>query len=166
MPLPVVVALRLLSCAAFTWLVWRWLGVVSLVLCAPLFGVALARPVLEMVGNTVLLAKRLGYRKINGRHFEHQGRSIDIADDDEGYRWLKTEDVRKVVAGLPTDPVLVRLFPGEVRPGAAREVPRMKAEALDAYLAKATEAGSLRFRLWLQREVILPARLRRERGSV
>jgi hypothetical protein len=165
MPLPVVVALRLLSCAAVTWLVWRWVGVFSLVFCAPLFGVALARPLLEMLENTTLLAKRLGYRKINGRHFEHQGRSLDIADDADGYRWIRTEDVRKVVAALPTDPVLGRLFPGDVRLGAAREVPRIKAEALDAYLAKSTEASSLRFRLWLQREVILPARLRRERGS-
>jgi hypothetical protein len=40
----------------------------------------------------------------------------------------------------------------------------MKAEALDACLGKATEASTLRFRLWLQREVILPARLRRQRG--
>jgi hypothetical protein len=40
----------------------------------------------------------------------------------------------------------------------------MKAEALDGYLGKATEGSSVRFRLWLQREVILPAHLRRQRG--
>ena len=165
MPLPVVVALRLLSCAVVTWLVWRWVGVFSLVFCAPLFGIALARPVLEMIENTTLLAKRLGYRKINGRHFEHMGRSLDIADDDEGYSWLKTDDVRKVVAGLPGDPVLARLFPGQVQLGTAADVPRMKAEALDACLGKATEASTLKFRLWLQREVILPANLRRRRDA-
>jgi hypothetical protein len=164
MPLPVAVALRLLSCTAFTWLVWRWVGVFSLLFCAPLFAVALARPILELLENTTLLAKRLGYRKINGRHFEHHGRSLDIADDDEGYRWLKIDDVRKVVPGLPVDPVLVRLYPGEVRLGTSTDGARMKAEALDTCLGKATEASTLRFRLWLQREVILPARLRRQRG--
>ena len=163
MPLPAVVVLRLLACSAFTWLVWRWIGVASLVVCAPLFGVALARPVLELAEHTTLLAKRLGYRKINGRHFEHHGRSLDIVDDDEGYRWVSTADVRKVVSGLPGDAVLERLFPGDVRRDPAAGVPRLKAEALHACLDKATEAGTLKFRLWLQREVILPADLRRQR---
>lgn len=163
MPLPVVVVLRLLACCAATWLVWRWIGVASLVVCAPLFGVALARPVLELAENTTLLARRLGYRRINGRYFQHHGSSLDIEEDEQGYRWLSTSDVRKVVTGLPNDAVLARLYPGDVQQGPSADVPRMKAEALNTCLDRATGADTLKFRLWLQREVILPAHLRRQR---
>jgi len=164
MPLAAVVALRLLACSAATWLVWRWIAFASLVVCAPLFGLALARPWLEIAEGAALLARRLGYRRINGRHFEHKGRSIDIAEDEQAYRWLKTQDVRKIVSGLPNDRVLERMFPGEVQQGPSTAVARMKAEALDAYLGKSSETGTLKFRLWLQREVILPAHKRRERS--
>ncbi len=164
MPLVAVVALRLIACSVFTFVAWRWIGLVGIVISAPLFGIALARPILEAIEASALFAKWLAYRKLNGRHYEHRGYSVDIAEDSTFDLWVKIDDARKVLPDLPSDQVLERMFPEGILIASSQRVGRIRAEALVSYLGKSTEANSLKFRLWLRREVLLPANNRRKRS--
>ncbi|MBI3369711.1 MAG: hypothetical protein HY021_15060 [Burkholderiales bacterium] len=152
------IALRLLACVAFTAVVWRWLGFASLVLCAPLFGVLLARPILDLIGQSARTTKQLALQHLEGRYYEHRGIMVDIVEDVERHRWLLLTDVRKLVDGLPSDPVLERLYPADVRSSGSSSAKRIRADTLAMYLEKSTHGDSLKLKIWLEREVAFPAR--------
>lgn len=157
------IALRLLACAGVAYLVWRGLGAIGLVVCAPLFGVALARPILELMEESAHTARRSAFRDVDGRHFQYKGTPLDVVEDTDSYRWLRLADVRKIVTALPADQVLRSLHPEGLQDMRSARNPCIKAEALLQYLQKATDPGSLRFKVWLEREVVMPAIRIRER---
>jgi hypothetical protein len=157
------IAVRTLACALVTYGVWLKLGTVSLVVCAPLFGVALARPILELFEESANAARRSAFRDVHGRHFVYKGTQLDVVEDTDSYRWLRLADVRRIVTALPADPVLRSLHPEGLQDMQSDKNPRIKAEALLQYLQKATDPGTLRFKLWLEREVVMPAIRIRER---
>lgn len=77
---------------------------------------------------------------------------------------LRLADVRKLIPGLPADAVLAKLHADGVMPAAPRTESRIKAEALQDDLKKATDPGTLAVKRWLQREVLWPAEKGRERA--
>lgn len=157
---------RLSLCTAATYLLWRQLGPVGIAVAAPLFGFALARPILELIAESRAVAKRRAFSDIEGRHFEYRGLSLDVVEDEGHHRWISVNDVRKVIESLPRDPVLQKQFPGGVQDDPALGSKRIRADALRAYLGKATEADSVRFRNWLQREVVFPSAKVRQRLGI
>lgn len=160
------IGIRLLVCAFVAWLFWRWKGPFGLVFAAPLWGVAFAKPVLDVLSTLRHTAKAMAYASTEGRHFEHHGHAIDIVDDEDHHRWLSTADVRKVIPGLPREAVLQRQFPAGVRDDRSRKGHRIDAEALISYLSKSTDSDTLRFRNWLEREVARPAAITRRRLGI
>ncbi len=165
LPVLLKIALRTLACAVVTYGVWLKFGTVSLVVCAPLFGVALARPILELMEESAHTARRMAFRDVDGRHFVYKGTPLDVIDDTDSYRWIRLADVRKIVTGLPADQVLRSLFPEGLQDPTASKAVCIKAEALLQYLQKATDPATLRFKLWLEREVVFPATRLRERNA-
>lgn len=110
------VALRLLACGAVSYGAWLAIGPIGLVWCAPLFGAALARPLLEAVGHGHRLLRARVYRDVEGRHHAYQGISIGVALDDDGQPWLRLADVRKVLPGLPRDEALRLILGAQLQP--------------------------------------------------
>ena len=157
------IALRLALCAALAVFVQRHFGLASAVGLAPLVGIALARPLLELAGGLRDLARQRIYRDVAGRYFEHRGQAIDVIEDEAGQRWLRTADLRKLIPVLPRDDLLRRIHAGDLMDLGTPPTPRILADALADYLAKSSDADSLRLRNWLEREVSGPARRRRER---
>jgi hypothetical protein len=155
------ITLRLLACAVVIYLQWRLLGLIGLVVGAPLVGVALARPILELLGMARHKTTEVVYRDVSGRHFVHRGQMLHIADDAQHFRWLRIGDVRKLIAGLPADQTLHQLYPEAVQPGGGGRPASIQAEALLALLAKAHDPDTLKFKHWLEREVVFPAARRR-----
>lgn len=148
------IGLRAILCALVTWWLYTKLGLVALPIGAPLLGAALARPIIDLVEAAHFTGKSHALADAQGRYWAHRGLRIDIAEDDEDARWLLLADVRKVLPGLPRDEVMQRRF-GE-RVAALEPMPgtRIRADALADYLRKATDAPSLKFRTWLDREVM------------
>lgn len=142
-----------LGCAA-TWLFWRFFeGPVALVIAAPLFGVLLARPIIDLVAESSYAGKAAALSGLHGRYFSHRGIRIDIAQDDDAGRWVLASGVRKVVPGLPRDEVLVKQFGERTGTVEGFEGFRIRADALAEYLQKSTDTSSLKFREWLDRTV-------------
>lgn len=150
--------------ASFNYLVWLWLGPVSFALCSPLYAYILARPILEFFSGSYRFTRELAFRTISGRYFEHRGVMIDIVEDVGGFRWLRTEDVRKFVVNLPDDRNLIRRHPEGVTTEGIPPKARIKAETLAVFLKTSTDPSAIKFKQWLERDVAFPARRNRERS--
>ena len=154
---------RLALCSLAAYLMWRRLGPSGLAFSAPIFGVALARPIIDLVGEFSGAARNAALADLQGRNFEHRGQRLDISEDEQAHRWVSVRDVRKVIASFPRDAVLRARFANDLLHDAALGGDRIRADALLAYLRQATEAESIKFRNWLEREVVIPAAKVRER---
>lgn len=165
-PLAVTIVLRLLCASAVSYLFWRAIGLAGVVASAPLFGVLLAKPIFELVAELRHSAKSLAFADVQGRHYEHRGYRLDILDDERHHRWISHKDLQRLMPSLPRAAVLRGQFPNGVRTDPALPGERILAEALLAYLQKSTDGQSLRFRNWLEREVVLPAAKQRERLGI
>lgn len=164
LPLPITIAIRLAGCCAIAWLAWRWFGASGLVYSAPLFGIALARPLVDAVSACFGLARRLAIGDVEGRHYAYRGTRIDVIEDADHVRWLRTGDVRRVIEALPRDAVLERLYPHGIRIDSPRHGARISAEAMADYLATSTAPNARRLARWLERDVAYAARRLRERS--
>lgn len=159
------VALRGVVCALFAFALWRLFGASGLVFAAPLAGVLLARPLIDLAGDLGRATRGLALGDIEGRHYAFKGLHVEVTEDGDGHRWLRAADVRKAVPGLPADASLRHLHPDGTRPAGRRGGVAVEAETLLQSLARAQEPQTVKFRLWLEREVVLPARRRRERDA-
>jgi hypothetical protein len=155
---PFGVPIRLLLCALVSYWAWRQLGTVGLAVCAPLFGLALASPLMSLLGGTRRLAKEMALRELEGQHFAFKNSAIRVTEDHAGARWLRTSDVRKVIPDLPRDAVLKKLLGSEADTFDNGRELHVRAQALESYLRKSTNANSVSFKNWVQKEVIFPAR--------
>jgi hypothetical protein len=162
----ITLAIRLLVCAALAYVLWRWRGESGLVWAALPLALALPRPLIDLVGEFKLLAHRRALAGVQGRHFQHRGIALDIAEDERHHRWIKVSDVRKLIPSLPREAVLREQFPQGLSGDAQTHDERIHADALLAYLEKSTDAVSLKFRHWLRREVVFPATRVRERLGI
>ena len=157
--------LRVIGCCAFAYLLWRIFGAFGLVFSAPLFGVALAKPILEGMSSARRGMRVLAYRNIEGRHYDYQGTPIDVMEDFEHCRWLRVADVRRVIPAFPKDETLGVMLGSGVANFDADKALRVKADVLHEHLAKAATPDSIKFRTWLHRTVLLPERKARERRN-
>src|SRR5436190_19675926 len=159
------VALRLLACCAVTYAAWLVFGPVGIVWCAPLFGAAFARPILDATTSVYGLLRALVYRDVEGRHCAYKGISISVAEDAEGYKWLRLSDVRKVLPELSRDEFLRQNLGSGVRQVPPDRTVRIQAEALVTYLGRTTSAETARFTRWIERTVVYPSQKLRERSE-
>jgi hypothetical protein len=152
------IALRLMVCAAVTYMAWLWLGAAAFATCAPLVGVLLARPLIDMAALLHHAVKSHALGHLSGRYFVHKGHSFEVVEDAQQLRWLRLGDVKKVMLGLPGHEVLARVYPGGVQLMGKPPRPCISVTALAELLQKSSDPVSLRFRVWLDRVVAHPTR--------
>jgi hypothetical protein len=149
------IAIRLALCLGVLWALWPVWGPFAIIVpFAPLLGIALARPLMDLIEESHHSGKALALASVQGQYWAHRGTRIDIAEDADGKRWLLATDVRKLLPGLPREEVLQKHFGdrgGEVEDAQGF---RIRADALAEYLLKSTDAPSLKFKVWLDREVL------------
>lgn len=151
------VALRLAGCTLIAWLAYLPFGAKALVLLSPLFAIVLAAPILELLAQMPVLARWHAFRGFHGRYFAYRGTQVVVHDDALGHRWVELPAVRRLVPALPGDIRLARLHPKAMVPGEGRQPSQLRADELLACLQALPGDDAVRFRNWLQREVVFPA---------
>jgi hypothetical protein len=154
---------RLGLCCAAGWLAWNAGRSLALVLVSPLFGIALARPILDGIGAWHRHAHLAAWRDVAGYHHAYRGHTLRVLDDLQRRPWLHVDDLRRVLPGLPTDEVLQRLVGERCRPMARPPVLGIEAGALWQQLQGSSQLETLKFAQWLQRELLFPTERRRAR---
>ena len=162
----VSITLRVAACAAAMWGAWRLFGTVGLVFVAPLFGVAFARPLIELTASALRAMRHANWRDVEGRHYAYRGRSVSVIADADGQRWIRLADIRAIVGFTASDGALFIAYPdGTCRAGRPPE-PYIGAEALLVHLGKERGPESLRLKIWVERTVAFPVRRDRTRPTV
>ena len=157
------IALRLLPCAAHSWLAWRFGGLVVMVTSAPLYGIALARPLLDLASELRQRTRAAVWHSLEGRHFAYRGVPVQVLEDAEQRRWVRAADVRRIVGFTASDGALALTYPDGWRALGRPAQPHFSDEALITHLSKESSPEALRFRHWTEREIAFPARRLRER---
>ena len=157
MPRWAQVLLRVAACTLVAWLAYLPFGAKALVVLSPLFAIALAAPILELLGQMPVLARWHAFRGFHGRYFAFKGTQIVVHEDEHSHRWVELPAVRRLVPTLPGDIRLARLHPQAMVPGEGRQPSRLRADELLACLQALPDDAAVRFRTWLQREVVFPA---------
>jgi hypothetical protein len=160
------IVLRGGACALLFWWVWRTFGLATAIPVAVLFGVALARPLLDLVEAIGGQMQRAHWRDVEGRHYAYRGREVAVVEDDERRRWLRLADVRSIVGFTASDGALASSYPGAVRQLGRPPLPHIRVDALLAHLDKERSPQATRLRRWVEREVAFPARRGRERLGI
>jgi hypothetical protein len=160
------IALRLAVCVAISWAAWRWLGPGSMVSTLVLFGILLARPLIELAGALRDGMKQVQLAAVEGRHYAFRGRAVQVLDDADRRRWVRLADVRAIVGFTASDGALAIAYPDGVRRLGRPAEPHVSEEALLAHLLKERAPEAVRLRLWVEREIVFPARRERERLGI
>ncbi len=160
------IALRVAACAAAAWGAWRLFGAAGIVFVEPLFGVAFARPLIELAATAFRTMRHANWRHVEGRHYAYRGRPVSVVEDADGQRWIRLGDVRAIVGFTASDGALAIAYPdGLCRIGRPVE-PHIGAEALLVHLGKERGPEAIRLRVWVEREIAFPARRERERLGI
>jgi hypothetical protein len=157
------IAVRLAGCTFVSWAVWRWLGPAPMVATAPLFGVALARPLIDLASELRRAMQHAHWRDVQGEHYAFRGRPVRVVEDVEHVRWVRLADVRAIVGFTASDGALALAYPEGLRRLGRPGEPHLRDEALLAHLGKERSPEALRLATWVEREIVYPARRRRER---
>jgi hypothetical protein len=141
---------RLLLCSGFTWAAWTMMGPIALPMCAPLFGVAAAGPLMALFGRSWGRMSQAARQAAWHARLPYQGRRIRHFVDDNGEVWFCIDDIHKVVPGLPTARSLQALYPGRCTNTTWRQPAHLRVDAAEALLGKATDRSTLRFVRWMR----------------
>ncbi len=159
-------ALRLGLCLALLWGVWRAFGASALPLVLPLFGVALARPLIDLASALRHEIRRAHWREVQGRHFVFRGHTVHVLEDADHQRWIRLADVRAIAGFTASDGALKLTYPNGWQLCGRPPTPHLSDEALLAHLAKERAAACVKLRHWVEREIVFPARRQRERHGI
>ena len=160
------IVVRLAGCTLICWLVWRTFGLVAMLPTLPLFGIALARPLLDLASALGHQMRRAHWRDVNGRHYAYRGRPVRVVEDDERGRWVRLADVRAIVGFTASDGALAVSYPDAVLRIGSPPAPHVRDEALLAHLGKERSPEALRLRHWVERTIVFPSRRERERLGI
>jgi hypothetical protein len=160
------IAWRVALGAAVAWCAWRLGGLTTMVGTLPLFGVLLARPLIDLASALRHAARAAVWRPLEGRHFVFRGTPVQVLEDDDHRRWVRAADVRRVIGHTASNGALALSYPQGWRSMGRPAEPHFSDEALIAHLAKETSPDALRFRRWAEREIAFPAQRLRGRLGV
>jgi hypothetical protein len=132
-------------------------GLLGIVLAAPLAGVLLSRVLIDGFTGGYGAMRAHAYASVQGRHYAYKSIPISIEEDEDGHRWLKVKDIRRVLPHLPKDATLGRIEPERTSSGSDGKSMHIRADALLQWLYKAQSGESIRFKLWIERTVHFPS---------
>jgi len=159
------ITLRVAACAAVSWGAWRVFGAAGLVFAAPLVGLALARPLLELAAAASRAMHHAHWRDVEGCHYAFRGRSVRVLEDAAGRRWIRLGDVRAIIGFTASDGALALAYPDSLSRIGRPVEPYIRAEALLEHLGKERGPKAIRLRAWVEREVAFPAAQHRMRST-
>jgi len=160
------IAWRSAGCAVLFWWIWRTFGLATAMPVAALFGIALARPLIDFAEAVARLMHHAHWRDVEGRHYAYRGREVAVVEDIDRHRWVRLADVRAIVGFTASDGALAVSYPEAVKQFGRPPVAYVRDDALLGHLAKERSDEAARLRGWIEREIAFPARRERERLGI
>jgi hypothetical protein len=152
-------------CLAVYALVGLQFGAFGLVLSSPLLAACIARPLLNLIGSMRQTLRERVWLPVHGDYFVFKGVRIEVVEDEDHCRWVRLADARKAAGLGATDAALaIRFGPRLVKMGRTAQL-YLRDDALVELLSKSTDAHTLRFRHWVEADIVKPgAKIRSSKG--
>lgn len=130
-------------------------GWIGFVLSIPLCGIALAKPLVELFGESIAWLSHQPLRQWEGRYYEFNGIQIRIYEDDDKL-WFVAKDVLRAT-NLPAIPEsFIATHSQGFKVLAGTSLTCLDLDTLEKMLARSREYELERFILWGRREVETP----------
>jgi len=154
-------------CAALAWGLHR-LGfpIAVLLWIGALAGIVLARPLIDLAIGIYQAMRRANWRELEGRHYAFKGRTVHVIQDADHQRWVRLADIRTILGFTASDAALQVTYPAGWRMLGRPPLPHLSDEALLVHIAKERTPEAVRLRLWIEREIVFPARREREHRGI
>ncbi len=136
-----------------------------MVCTAPLYGVLLAKPLLDLMSEMRHQTRVLVWRPLEGRHYVYRGMPVQVIEDDAHVRWVRAADVRGIIGFTASDGALALTYPAGWRQLGEPAQWHFSDEALLTHLRKENSAEAGRFVHWVERTIAFPARRLRARRA-
>jgi hypothetical protein len=145
--------LRMLLCAGVSWLLWRFVGWQTAVFSVVLWGLLLAKPLLELIAAWFNWAKREPYAKWQGNYYEFANVQIRILARNDGL-WFCAADVLHVIGEKPVRGMENIYGAADYQRFADERIAAFSEQGVERVLRASRHRDAARMWLWLEREVI------------
>lgn len=153
------------ACIGFYFLTRKLLGPIVWLPLAVLIGVLFSRIVVDAAAELGWQLRRTALAPMGAKHYSFQSVPLRVIECDEYCRWIRSDDIRRVLDHFPGDATLQHLFPvGFARMG-KRKQGYLRDDALLVHLAQASVPQAIKFKVWVERNVAAPAhKIRQQKG--
>jgi hypothetical protein len=163
MPNWALLLVRLALCAfASALLIWigqqveaRAGGWIAFVLSIPLYGVALAKPLLGLAGEGMTWLVHQPLRQWEGRYYEFDGVQVRVYEDDDKL-WFVAKDVISATRSPEIPGAFLATHSQGCRVLEGTRLQCLDLDTLEKLLRRSRENDAVRFILWARREVETP----------
>jgi len=153
-------------CLGFYFLTRNLLGPVVWVILAPLVGVSFASVVIDFAAVMNWELRFMAFKPYHGTYYSFQSVTLNIFEDDDHCRWLPTKDLRKILPALPSDTMLQKTYPRGFQWANKPPQPHLRDDAVLHYLGSAQTAQGIKFKNWLDLNVVRPAVKARKQRAI
>jgi hypothetical protein len=155
------------ACAALAWWLHRaGFPLTVLLSIGAVAGIVLARPLLDLAIEIYQAMRRANWRELEGRHYAFKGRTVHVVVDADHQRWIRLADIRAIAGFTASDAALQVTYLAGWRLLGRPAVAHLSDEALLVHIAKERTPEAVRLRIWIEREIVFPARRERERHGI
>ena len=138
-------------------------GVFALLFALPLFAAVMARSMFALVSNLRQRMLEQVWFPVHGHYYVFKDITIHVLEDDDHCRWVNLLDVQKVLGVTASERALGLSYPGRLRNMGQPAQAHIRDDALVAHLGKENKPTALRFRNWVQRNIVFPGQTIRKR---
>ncbi len=142
------------------------LGLFAFVFASPLFAAAIVHPLLTLLSNYRRRVLEQLWFPVHGQYYVFKGMTIQVLEDADHCRWVRLVDVQKVVGVTAPEHALALTYPGRLKMMGEPAQTHIRDDALAAHLSKENEATALRFRTWVERNIVFPGATTRRRLGI
>jgi hypothetical protein len=153
--------MRLVICVGVTWAGVTLLGLIGLALTAPIWGVMLAKPVLEFFPALGRVIHRHAFQEWEGKYYKYglvHLRAYFDGDD----AWFNAEDVLSVLDKTPGAWLSTRFTPEEYGVNPGRKDKGFSTAGVIKLTQISDHPEAPKFRLWFERTVVFNLNRKKE----
>jgi hypothetical protein len=161
------VVLRIALAAAFTsFAYWKMGGLIPAVCSAPIWGVLLAKPILEGLAGYYSWAKKQPYIPWQGRYYEFESIHIRVFEDDVGHLWFCDKDVLQALGQSVSKTYRIAYAESDYREIPGERLMGFSENIVILVVSRIRHPSAGKFKFWLEREVLAPHHKRREMAGL
>lgn len=153
--------LRILICIAVTWVGVTLMGLVGLAMTAPIWGVMLAKPILEFFPALERLIHRQAYQEWEGKFYKYERTHLRVYFDGDD-AWFVADDVLSVLDKKTGSWLDTRFGASEYRVIPGRTEMGFSPDGVMKLTHISEHPEASKFRLWFERAVIFTLNRKKE----